>query len=78
MAMTLNNIPLFVLEHKWSSDIESNADDEFPSKYDSVKLVNNCKTHQVKRKKILSYSFIDINKKKFIEFKLLHIKFIHR
>lgn len=25
MAATLHNIPLFVLEHKWSSDIESNG-----------------------------------------------------
>ena len=25
MAATLQNIPIFVLEHKWSSDIESNV-----------------------------------------------------
>lgn len=25
MAAALQNIPLFVLEHKWSSDIESNV-----------------------------------------------------
>lgn len=25
MAATIQNIPTFVLEHKWSSDIESNV-----------------------------------------------------
>lgn len=40
MAATLENIPIFVLEHKWSSDIESNIYSDIEETHDCMKLLN--------------------------------------
>lgn len=49
MAAELQNIPIFILEHKWSSDIESNvysdvedARDISLSNYRKIHAINTC------------------------------------
>lgn len=37
---TLQNIPLFVLQHKWSSDVDSNVQDNFISPQNCINLFN--------------------------------------
>lgn len=46
MAAALQNIPIFVLEHKWSSDVESSvySDEEM---HDRLSLLDYSKTHSI-------------------------------
>lgn len=46
MTTALQNIPTFVLEHKWSSDIESNVYSDLDSCYDRVNLNENSKPNK--------------------------------
>lgn len=36
MAAALQNIPIFVLEHKWSSDIESNVYSDIEETFEDI------------------------------------------
>jgi len=43
MAADLQNIPIFVSEHKWSSDIESNLYSDVEDLCDSANLLDHSK-----------------------------------
>jgi hypothetical protein len=47
MAADLQNIPIFVSEHKWSSDVESNLYSDVEDLCDSANLLDHSKTRSI-------------------------------